>query len=67
MKTIGNNVNINPSTTDEGSFNRNNITSIGSGLNYKSAYTTSYASAQTVFPNATIGAGYHIYQFTDKE
>ena len=67
MKTIGNNVNINPSTTDEGSFNRNNITSIGTGLNYKSAYTTSYASAQTVFPNATIGAGYHIYQFTDEK
>ena len=67
IKTIGNNVSINPSTDNEGAINRNNITSIGTGFSYKTSYTTSISSAQAVFPNATIGAGYHIYQYSDAQ
>ena len=67
IKTIGNNVSINPSTDNEGAINRNNITSIGTGFSYKTSYTTSISSGQAVFPNATIGAGYHIYQYSDAQ
>lgn len=67
IASIGNNVSINPATDNTGNLDHSKITSIGTGFNYKTAYTTSSASGQEVFPNATIGSGWSIYQYTDQQ
>ena len=67
ITSIGDNVSINPGTDNEGGLKKNLVTSIGTGFSYKTAYTTSQASGQAVFPNATIGAGWSIYQYSDAQ